>query len=291
MLKRAIASCVAQTFPCEIIIIDEASTDETPAIVKQFPNLRYFRNAVPMGHSAAANIGIRAANGNWIKPLDDDDWLAPSCIEVLTRALNNGYAHGLSPRLISGRVINVDEQEREVSRTRQLSNVPAALRSRKLLELMMLDEAPIGTPVQVGHNREAALNSGGWNEQRKFSHQHGDEVELWIKLAAQGDAIFVPQFIAYRTIWSGGSQQRIPHQERYVSSLYIKDLIAEKLGAKTPQSIKSYLALHWALIAAKEKHFVSAVRLGSEWIKCPTSFIHLLHKRTLKDTASCLESI
>jgi len=291
MLQRAITSCVRQTFPCEVVVIDEASTDETRAVVDAFSTVRYFRNDVAIGHSAAANMGIKSATGSWIKPLDDDDWLAPDCIEVMTRFLSNARAHGLSPTLLTGRVVNVDENERELGRTRALSDIPVALRSRRLLELMMRDQAPIGTPVQVGHSRDAALKSGGWNEHRRFSHQHGDELELWIKLAAQGDAIFLPSFVAYRTIWPGGSQQRIPHQERYLSNLYIKDLIAEKLGEPTPQSIKSYLALHWALVAAKERSLSSAVRLGFEWIKRPASLVHLLNKRRLKDASQFLEEV
>jgi glycosyltransferase involved in cell wall biosynthesis len=205
MLRRALVSCLEQTSPCELIVVDEASSDETPQIVKEFANARYIRNSSPLGHSAAANLGIEAASGDWIKPLDDDDWLAPNCIEAFTRSLESARVRGFSPVVISGGVINVDEHESVLSRQRTLAEVPVAIRSRALLELMMLDQAPIGTPVQVGHSRQTALDAGGWNEHRLFEHQYGDEAELWIDLAAKGDAVFIPDAIAYRTHWPGGS--------------------------------------------------------------------------------------
>lgn len=281
MLRRAIASCLSQTFPCEIIVIDEASSDETPTVVKEFPSVQYIRNETSLGHSAAANLGIKAAAGEWIKPLDDDDWLAPNCIEVFTRALAEGRASGFFPSIISGRAINVDERERNLSQSPFVLKRAAAVDSRNLLRLMMLDQAPIGTPVQVGHCRKTALEAGGWNEERLVAHQYGDEAELWIKLAARGDVIFVPDIVAYRTIWAGGSQLQISHQERYRSNLSLKDQIATTMNEHTPSAIKSYLGLHWALVAIKEGNFGAILRLGVEWIKAPWSITYLLKRRNL----------
>jgi glycosyltransferase involved in cell wall biosynthesis len=283
MLKRAVESCIKQTVPCEILVVDEASTDETAKVVKEFPEITYIRNGQPLGHATSANKGIKAATAEWIKPLDDDDWLAPDCIEIMTKNLMKANLAGLNPVLISGNAINVGFDEVEIGRTRPFFALPIALSSNSLLKLMMLDQAPIGTPAQVGHNREVALRVGGWNEQRSFRHQHGDEIEFWIRLAAEGDAIFVPDFVSYRTIWAGGSQQIIPHDERYRSNVYLKDKIAIQLGIETPQSIKRYLALHWAIVAAKEKNYIQAAKLGWNWMHYPLSITKLLNRRSLKD--------
>ena len=291
MLRRAIVSCLNQTYECEIIVVDEASSDETPAVVKEFPAVRYLRNEMPLGHSAAANLGIKAAAGEWIKPLDDDDWLAPDCIEVFTRALDAARVSGFSPSVISGGAINVDEQEHESGRSRSISDMAVALDSKNLLHLMMLDQAPIGTPVQVGHRRDTALEVGGWNEQRLVAHQHGDEAELWIKLATRGDAVFIPDVVAYRTIWTGGSQLGIPHEQRYKSNVLLKDQIASALGQQTPPVIKSYLGLHWALVAAKEKNFGATLKLGAEWIKRPWSIAYFLQRRSLAKAQELVKPI
>lgn len=283
MLKRAIESCVHQTVSCDIVVVDEASTDATPEVVREFPSITYVRNPRPLGHSTAANNGIKACRTEWVKPLDDDDWLAPNCIEVMTNALTKARLAGLNPVLVSVNAINVNIDGIELGRSRRISATPVGLNSKDLLNLMLLDQAPLGTPVQVGHSREAGLRVGGWNEQRIFNHQHGDEAEFWVKLAAEGDAVFIPDSLAYRSIWSGGSQRIIPHEERYRSNVYIKDKIATHLGIKTPRSVQGYLALHWAIVAVKEKNYREAVSLGWKWMHNPFSVTKLMDRQSLKD--------
>jgi len=282
MLRRAIASCTKQTIQCECIVVDDASTDETPAVVSEFPEVRYLRNPIARGHSAAANAGIRAAGGEWIKPLDDDDWLAPDCIEIFSRALQSASECGFAATSISGVAMQVDQNGRESGPARSPVTTPSAVRSRDLLALMMLDEAPLGTPVQVGHSRKAALAAGGWNERRPFAHQHGDEAEFWIKLAGLGDAVFVPDVVAYRQNWIGGSQRSIAHWERYRSNLHLKQEIASALHRPVPESIQSYLALHWALVSAKELDLGTAMRLSLQWMKNPESAAHLLERHSFR---------
>jgi len=75
LLKRAINSLLAQTYPVdEIIVVDDGSTDSTKQITKDFPNIIYiYQNN--RGVSAARNIGIQRAKNEWIAFLDsDDEW-------------------------------------------------------------------------------------------------------------------------------------------------------------------------------------------------------------------------
>ena len=76
-LPRALDSVLAQTRPAdEIIVIDDGSTDETRELIEQqYPQVHYHYqdNA---GVSAARNLGIKVATGDWIALLDSDDkWL------------------------------------------------------------------------------------------------------------------------------------------------------------------------------------------------------------------------
>lgn len=73
LLKRALASVFAQTYPAhEVIVIDDGSSDETRKIVQDFPQIKYFfqQNS---GVSAARNLGIDKAGCDWIAFLDSDD--------------------------------------------------------------------------------------------------------------------------------------------------------------------------------------------------------------------------
>ncbi len=77
LLGRAIESVLAQTYePIEVIVADDGSTDDTADVVTRFgPRVRCERQA-NAGVSAARNLGLRRARGEFIAFLDSDDaWL------------------------------------------------------------------------------------------------------------------------------------------------------------------------------------------------------------------------
>lgn len=77
-LPLALESVFAQTRPPdEVIVIDDGSDDGTDRIIRdRYPDVTLLRQ-VHRGVSAARNLGIRAASGEWLALLDSDDqWLA-----------------------------------------------------------------------------------------------------------------------------------------------------------------------------------------------------------------------
>jgi glycosyltransferase involved in cell wall biosynthesis len=90
LLPRAIQSVLGQTLgDWELIVIDDASTDETPAVLAGFcdPRLRVFRNQPNRERSASRNRGIEAARGDYICFLDSDDLYLPHHLETLAQAI------------------------------------------------------------------------------------------------------------------------------------------------------------------------------------------------------------
>jgi len=77
LLAEALASASAQTFrDFEILVVDDGSTDETPATLAQLEDLKVLRHPARRGVAAARNSGIAAARGEWLAFLDSDDlWL------------------------------------------------------------------------------------------------------------------------------------------------------------------------------------------------------------------------
>lgn len=79
LVYKAINSVLQQTFSdFELIIVDDASIDQTKAIVNQFEDIRirYFCHGKNEGVGAARNTGIAKAQGCYIAFLDsDDEWL------------------------------------------------------------------------------------------------------------------------------------------------------------------------------------------------------------------------
>jgi succinoglycan biosynthesis protein ExoO len=85
----ALCSVAAQTLAaCEVIVIDDASTDDTCAVVHQMqathPEIVLHRNQRHIGAGASRNIGILKARGDWLAFLDADDWFAPTRLQRLT---------------------------------------------------------------------------------------------------------------------------------------------------------------------------------------------------------------
>jgi len=79
LLREAVDSILAQTYrPIEIIIVDDGSTDNTPAGIEKLADaheeMRYFRQA-NQGPGVARETGRKAARGEYIQYLDSDDLL------------------------------------------------------------------------------------------------------------------------------------------------------------------------------------------------------------------------
>jgi len=82
LLRVAIESALAQTYPnVEIIVVDDGSTDDTAAVVAQYAGRVTYLKQANQDVAAARNTGIRAASGEYLTFLDDDDLIMPTKIE------------------------------------------------------------------------------------------------------------------------------------------------------------------------------------------------------------------
>jgi glycosyltransferase involved in cell wall biosynthesis len=77
----------------EVIVVDEASTDGTAAMLAGIgdPRLRSIRHETPLGVSTARNRGAAQARGEWVAFTDDDDLWAP---DKLARQVQAAEATG-----------------------------------------------------------------------------------------------------------------------------------------------------------------------------------------------------
>lgn len=82
-VAQAVASVLAQTYrPIEILLVDDGSTDDTPAVLARLAaehpsEIRVIRQA-NAGAGAARETGRLAARGDFIQYLDSDDFLLPN---------------------------------------------------------------------------------------------------------------------------------------------------------------------------------------------------------------------
>jgi glycosyltransferase involved in cell wall biosynthesis len=90
-LTETIQSLLDQTFSdFEIIVVNDASTDDTNAVIAQLddPRLRCIEHPQNKGLPAARNTGMNASNGEYIALLDADDVFHPRKLEEHARFLS-----------------------------------------------------------------------------------------------------------------------------------------------------------------------------------------------------------
>jgi glycosyltransferase involved in cell wall biosynthesis len=108
-LDQAIRSVLAQTYgDRELIVVDDASTDDTSRLVLRFPQARYFRRGQNGGQAAARNDGADLATGEFLAFLDQDDLWEPT---FLAEALA-GLDADSRAALIHADGYQVDESDR-----------------------------------------------------------------------------------------------------------------------------------------------------------------------------------
>jgi glycosyltransferase involved in cell wall biosynthesis len=81
-INEAIDSCRRQTYKnIEIIVVDDASTDNTLEKLRAVEDVQLIINNENKGACYARNVGLELAHGEYIKFLDADDFLIKDCIE------------------------------------------------------------------------------------------------------------------------------------------------------------------------------------------------------------------
>lgn len=95
LLPAAIKSAQAAGNDIEVVVVDDASTDETEDICRQTSNIRYIRVARNQKVAGARNIGILASCGEYITFLDDDDIRLAGTLDLQIEALDSRPTAGL----------------------------------------------------------------------------------------------------------------------------------------------------------------------------------------------------
>lgn len=93
-LERCVLSILSQDFDaCEIILVDDGSTDETPALCDAMAAENACIRVIhkPNGGLASArNAGLDAAEGRYIWFVDSDDWIEKGSLALLYQHCSDG---------------------------------------------------------------------------------------------------------------------------------------------------------------------------------------------------------
>lgn len=181
LICETLQSVVKQTYPnWECIIVDDGSNDETATVVANFlknhPQYNFtFIESKNRGTSAAKNIGIKHAKGQYIQFLDADDLLSHDKLSIQV-AIANEVNAGL---VFSKTLFFVGD----VSNGKYIDRYPEgflaaeSLKGFELFKRLVINNVlTISSPLI---KKDLVVNAGMFNEQLR----NNEDWQLWFKVA------------------------------------------------------------------------------------------------------------
>ena len=108
LLPRAVESARTSGRDVEIVVVDDASSDETASVCKNLLGINYVRLDRNQRVAGARNVGLVASRGEYLSFLDDDDTRLPGSLDTQIEALEREPQAGL----IYGQAIFCDQDGR-----------------------------------------------------------------------------------------------------------------------------------------------------------------------------------
>lgn len=178
-LREAIDSALAQTEPCEIIVADDGSTDNSLGIAQNYGGKIKVISQVNKGLASARNTIIMNMKGDHLLPLDADDKLEPNAVERIQEYIDTTDADIIAP---SFRTFGTTNQEIILSPSPNVFDFLeanrigyfSAIRKSKLLEI------------------------GGYSPRMTWGYE---DLHLWINLLDRGAKLVTIKdiLVNYRT--------------------------------------------------------------------------------------------
>lgn len=150
LLQRALKSAFDQTYKnIEIIVVDDGSTDDTQAVLERYDNDRLvvLKNNIPKGACHARNKGIKAAKGELVTFLDDDDEYDKERINIMMAYYDPKWAYIYSKMdVIEKKGIRFTRKTKEIVTLDDMlyensTHVSLLVSKKRLIEINYFDES------------------------------------------------------------------------------------------------------------------------------------------------------
>tara|TARA_B100000315_G_C14508419_1_gene555787 strand:- start:210 stop:1205 length:996 start_codon:yes stop_codon:yes gene_type:complete len=173
-LSETIHSIINQTYSeFEIIIIDDASNDNSIDIISKFKNERIIlrQNDSNLGQAESENIGLRMAKGTYIARMDQDDLMMPDRLEKQVQFLDS------HPDIaaVGSQYYCIDSSGNLIKKLRWPVGIEANL------FYIISGNVPIGDPG-VLYRKDVILNLGGYSTK----YIPSEDYDLWLRMYLNG---------------------------------------------------------------------------------------------------------
>ncbi|WP_447979719.1 glycosyltransferase family 2 protein [Candidatus Nitrospira bockiana] len=196
-LDRAILSVLKQCFTnVELIVVDDASTDDTGELVRRYSEARYVRLPSNHGQAAARNHGASLARGEFLAFLDQDDIWEPSFVEETLKIFSSSPGAALVHT--DGYQVTEDDQIVHYDRAmKPMKSVTQLLRGNH-------DTATSGSLI-----RAACFHAvGGYDE----SLAVWEDIDLGIRLYQRFPVVHLPKPLYRHRLYQHNASREIPSE-------------------------------------------------------------------------------
>ena len=198
-IQDAVNSALAQSYKArEVIVVDDASSDDSVEILKAFGNSVHLICAPKnIGANPARNLGASAADGHYLVFLDGDDLLSPWALNTYAALISASQAPILLSRLFFF----------EGTRRPKLVETPGDVTFVEYENLIQKDRMHRASASAMVVNRTTFQQAGGWTE----GLFHLDDLDMMMKLGVSGRCVQIlsPPTICYR-VHQGNTVHQVP---------------------------------------------------------------------------------
>jgi glycosyltransferase involved in cell wall biosynthesis len=259
LLPRAVESARAAGTDVEIIVVDDASQDETAAVCAQLPSIKYIRLERNQGVAGARNLGILASTAEFVAFLDDDDLRLPGSLDLQVAKLAAAQQVGF----VCGSMLIADQNYRL---TGEVSS-PPRVEADAFWQLLELD-FPV-MPLSVVIRKQCFLSAGLLN--RRISGI--DDWDILVRIAELFPVMTMAEPVGiYRrpapysgqgsSVQSGQLARAARHQLQLFALPRVKNLSRSQRQAIRRRTINrvadTLLWNAWKSLAKKEFGFATA---------------------------------
>jgi hypothetical protein len=169
---QAIRSGLLQGYqPIEIVVVDDGSSDDTPAVLREFEGAIQVVRLEGLGVSAARNAGLARARGEYVVCLDADDLLVSGGLAAQVAR----FERHPDIDAVFGEWYTYDVQAGTIGRNHSFLKDDDALPH-------LLRTNIVATPSAMMLRRTAVSALGGFDTSLSFAA----DWEMWLRLAKQG---------------------------------------------------------------------------------------------------------